>query len=145
MKLVLTWIAVALSVVACATQYNPKPVEPTAFEQVCTKALQEYGALCKDLEAPIVVYSQVVDDLEYYGFYYPGEPYIFVNPYGDHVEKTLIHEIVHYVLHELDLVIERCESEEIAREWASELTDTEVDATWRIRYRCGGGFNRSPM
>jgi len=85
---------------------------------------------CANIEAPYVVWTQATRAFGAYGAYVPGEPHILVDPQGDHIWTTVIHEMAHYVLY-WNSIDDRCKSEEVARYVAG-----QSDPTWRIRYGC---------
>lgn len=107
------------------------------FEYACEYVEYAYGYNCDGLDAPTVVLSKVVSPF-YYGFYYSGESYIFVNPRISPAKQdsTIVHEAVHYILDHKDAGFSRCESEEAAR-WAHHAYErTKYDDGWRKRYGC---------
>ena len=143
-KLIAVWLLAALAVGACAsasTSNTTKRAEPSAFELVCAKSLQTYGTGCDDIDAPAIIFTDLVRVLEAYGAHIPGEPQIFIRP-GLSVHRTymlIVHETVHYVLYQLDIQMDMCRSEAIARNWTADITNTIVDPDWRRRYRCKRG------
>ena len=112
------------------------PAVPTSddhFAYVCYKLEQMYDVPCGELQAPIIVYSVIINDASgrwqtWHGIYYHGEPYIFINPDSDEdVDKIILHETGHYIIYELDLPPkgDTCEGERVVRlisggEWGEE-------------------------
>lgn len=99
--------------------------ELSYFEYVCQELTALYPeSSCADLAEPIVITSAIIDDAagrwaRWYGVYYHGEIYIFVNPDNtpEQTEQTIIHEMVHYVVWHNDLPPKDdvCENERVAR------------------------------
>jgi len=142
-KLILTWIMVAFATGACAMQYNVQKAPPTAFEKICAKVETAFATQCGDLAEPTVVYTRIIESVGYgvIGVHINGEPYIFVHPRDDANEEIkthwiVYHEMVHYVLYELGLRDNRCQSEDVAREWTSTEFDFPVDPNWKTNYGC---------
>ena len=133
------WVAFVALLLAwgAETGGGTKAPESSAFTQVCEAVEKEYEVVCADLEPPIIVISNIVS-MKYYGVYYPGEPYIFINKgYPSRNSATIIHETVHYVLHERSLFkFGRCESEKAARLITERITGDPRDLTWPTRYKC---------
>ncbi len=109
------------------------PTRDDHFAYVCYKFEQIYDVPCSDLQAPIIVYSVIIDDASgrwetWHGIYYYGEPYIFVNPGSDEdVDEIILHETGHYIIYELALPPkgDTCEGERVVRlisggEWEEE-------------------------
>jgi hypothetical protein len=123
---------------SCATFLNTTPKEQTDFEYVCAAVEVD----CKELGivAPIAVISAVVGS-GYYGFYYPGEPYVFITKFpGNETTQTIIvHETTHYVLYEAGIRKGRCHSERVARRVTAEFKGLEYDPTWETQYGCQNG------
>lgn len=127
------WLLGAVSCAYLATELSWK--ELTSFEYVCEELKIMYpSTTCEDLDPPIIIRSEIIDDASgrwshWYGVYYRGEPYIFVNPDNDDEQNaiTILHEMVHYVVYnnELPPMDDTCLGEEIARqisggEWTDE-------------------------
>lgn len=107
------------------------------FEYACKYTEYAYGYNCDGLEAPTVVLSKVVFPM-YYGFYYHGESYIFVNPRINtrQQDSTIVHETVHYILDHKEAGFSRCESEEAARYAHHSYERSEYNDNWRKGYKC---------
>lgn len=90
-----------------------------------------------DIEDPIVVRSKLVPS-PYYGLYYPGEPYVFINYWisDERAWETEVHETVHYILWNLKPWVRNCEQESVARALTALILNTEYDHSWWIRYGC---------
>lgn len=133
-RLLLSWLLVAVSIAGCITYQNKTKITPPPdpFEMVC-EALE---ADCSDVEEPVIVYTRLTQFLGVLGGHIGGETYIFVDPDGPHMWKTVLHETVHYVAWQTGITRERCESEEMARVVASRLTNTEVRPGWAENYGC---------
>jgi len=105
--------------VGCAAQ--------SEFDYVCDELEVIYDISCDNLSAPILVYSELVEYNGWYGVYFRGEHYIFINPnYPNMFLEIERHETVHYVLDHLGIyeLITKCEGERIARlisfgEWSA--------------------------
>lgn len=103
-----------------AASVNEARREPTSFEIACRGVYEEFGEACAGLDEPIVVVSNVIK-LDFWrrlqGVYFPGEKYVFIAPDAIEPGKTVIHEMVHYILHMKQLVPDedKCEHERIAR------------------------------
>jgi hypothetical protein len=90
---------------------------------------------CTDIAPPIVVTTNMMGAFRLHGAYFPGENYIFVDP--DSPEHTIVHEMTHYLLYEMNLFRnDRCGSEYMARRVHHAWEGTEYDDTWRAQYRC---------
>ena len=134
--LILSWLLVAASIAGCITYDNrtSTPPPPDPFKMVC-----EYLENECDFDAPIIVESRMIQYIGFGGVLggtIGGEKYVFVDPDGPHLWKTILHEIVHYVAWNGGITVEQCESEELARNVASALTNTEVDERWWENYGC---------
>ncbi len=137
-----TMIAIAAMLIFACTALVVTPPPPTPFEQICEKVKEQYDKDCGDLAPPIIIFSQIVPRLNprFRGVYFNGENYIFIHPDKSEPEITIIHETVHYVINKTGALIYatgRCESEEMARVWTAEITDTVYVDDWRARYQCG--------
>jgi hypothetical protein len=114
----------------------------TEWEATCKLVEQESEATCDGLEPPTVIVTKLVGAIGACGAFTWDEEFIFINPDADNlchsIEKTRIHETIHYILwySESGRVREVCESEHLARKWASILTGSDVDPTWPQRYGC---------
>ena len=141
-QLILVWLAVALSIGACATTWQDEAPEPTLFELVCEKAYEEYKVTCSALMPPIVVTTRLLDGIPARGGHLGGEPYVFVHPEaasdddGSTLESVEYHETVHYVLSNLGLRESRCQSEAVARAWTAEQFGVPESLFWRFLYGC---------
>lgn len=121
---VLLGLAAATLFTACHALYSFWPRPPTDFGYVCQQIELMYEVGCGTLEAPTVVYSDIINSASgwgyWHGVYYHGESYIFINPQSpvDMQNEILLHEMTHYVLYELQLIPdnETCEQERVARE-----------------------------
>lgn len=144
MKLILG-VLCSLLLASCATNKVEVLPPPTAKELICKQTEWEG---CLDVDDPIKVISNVVNSA-YYGFYYPGEPYIFINKYlsKSMTWRTEIHETVHYMSHELEREEgdTRCKSEELARVVTAKILNLTYDDSWRDRYACHGGKVYKPQ
>jgi len=105
----LFWLLGAASCAYLVTEV-PKIIYPTHFEYVCRELEIMYPeASCRGLDEPLIIYSNIIGDASgwqwWYGVYYKGEPYIFINPNNlDSKQQEVIrHEMVHYVIWHLDL------------------------------------------
>ena len=137
-RLILAWILVAVSIWGCS-QYAANTQAPvTTFEYTCEALTDHYEWLnCADLVPPTIVTSRVVGPM-YLGFYYPGEPYIFVRwdlPPA-RARNIIVHETVHYILDHLNILVTRCHSEFLAREITATYASFPIDPDWRQRYKC---------
>ncbi len=129
---VMTLLAMAgLSACALIIQnFTPVPYTPSQpFEYACQELEKMYDVACGDLEAPTIIYSRVVYE-GFYGVYYPGEPYIFINSGSppEMWEEIVLHEMGHYVIYELELPgrYDTCEGERVVREISGgEWTDAD--------------------
>lgn len=111
------------TIVGYTIAQNRVPTKSEPFEYVCYKLEEMYGVPCDDLPAPLIIYSEIIDDASgggWYGVYYSGEPYIFVDPHleDEFKAQVVLHEIGHYVIYELDLPPkgDTCEGEAVVRE-----------------------------
>lgn len=142
------WIAVFLLTVAATLwlqkievlwQEDHHELADEAFELVCAEVESRYNYTCEGIEAPTIVITGVLP-WGYWGAYYPGEKYIFVNLETPSHKKwlTILHETTHYVAHNTGLIspYDNCTHEETAREVSAAITSTEVDPTWVVRYGC---------
>lgn len=133
-----------------APAQNEVQMPAEQWEYVCN-ALPEQGyeeVDCSLTPPPVLVISQIVPDSadegeELYGFTYPGEIYIFLNP--DHPELwdvIMVHEATHYLLAQtygvgwMPTAVGRCESERVARVVHHAYEGTEYDDEWRLWYGC---------
>ena len=140
-RLILAWILVAVSAIGCAQYAEIKPVIRTTFEVACEALEERYvsriSCEASNLTAPIIVKSHVVAP-RYLGFYYHGEPYIFVrwDLSPDRTRAVVVHETVHYIIDHLGILVSRCDGEELARTITAEYMGKPVDPTWKDRYGC---------
>jgi hypothetical protein len=140
------WLAIlaAIGLTSAVPETAPHPVTPSEqYDFACEYLDAFYDVQCGDLESPFVIISRVVDS-RYYGFYFPGENYIYINPNASPVDQaeTIIHETTHYILHfKGDARFNRCLSEEVARRVHHLWGDTEYDDEWRGLYNCPKGYN----
>ena len=135
-KLILSWLLAAVAIGGCVAYSNKEAPPLTPFEEVCLLAEVYFDESCGNLRPPTLIYTSLLAELSIVGAYVHGEQYIFVHPRDPELEDTVIHETVHYVLWELDLVQGRCYSENVAREWSAIISGLPVDDTWRERYEC---------
>jgi hypothetical protein len=118
---ILLGLAAGVIFTAChAFITRDKPL--TDFEYVCEAVRVMYNVGCGELEPPIVVYSKIIQEAsrgQWRGVWIWYENYVFVDPDLDDEQKhkTTLHEISHYVLHNLGLVEieDTCEHERVAR------------------------------
>lgn len=140
-KLWLAWILVLISAIGCAQfagTFGSKQSLNPSFEFACDAIEGRFDWVsCKDLAAPIIVTSKVVDG-RYLGFYYHGERYIFIRWDLDPVRArdVIVHETVHYIIDHLGILMSHCHSEAMAREITSEYSGKPEDPTWKKRYGC---------
>lgn len=144
---VLASVAVAGCASAPVEQWQMPPDE-WAFVCQQTKAHGYDEVDCAKTPPPIIVVSEVVEDMAagweiLYGFTYPGEVYIFINPnHPEMAGEIRVHESVHYLLTQtyglngMPNAVPRCESEDIARVIGSEWSGKPVDPSWRRGYNC---------
>lgn len=133
MRKLITLLSILL-LSSCTAFTNQKP--PTEHEFVCAALDLD----CEELGIvpPIPVISAVVGS-GYYGFYYPGEPYVFItkNPGPkETISNILVHEGTHYVLYEAGIRTGRCASEREARRVTAEYKGEEYDSSWEAQYGC---------
>lgn len=132
------WMAAVLVIGACVTNDIIEEVVPPTPQELICEHTQWEG--CMDVAEPIVVISDVVSPL-YNGFYFHGEPYIFINPYLGEPQTyyTIVHETVHYLIEELGLteLNTRCKSELTARLVTAAVTEWEYEDKWIELYKCG--------
>ncbi len=112
-----TWLATLIE--------PPSPERTDHFAYVCAALYEIYFVSCVTVEAPTIIYSNIINDASgwrtWYGVYYHGEPYIFINPdygLGDvDLDELILHEMGHYVIYELDLPPKEdtCEGERVVR------------------------------
>lgn len=122
------------------------------WEYVCNALIEQgYDKVdCSLTPPPVVVISAIVPDSadvgeELYGFTYPGEIYIFLNPEHPEMWNTImVHESVHYLLAQtygldgMPDAVGRCESERVARIVHHQYEGTEYDGSWVLYYGCYG-------
>jgi hypothetical protein len=143
-KLIAVWIAVAISVGACVgLQENLH--DPTEFELVCEKLEQETEATCDGVDEPLVLVTRLTTALGLLGLRPTDEAVVMVAPKEDlrlatdgaiTQEMVIFHEIVHYVLEQVGLKESRCQSEQVARDWTTEVKGAPYDPNWKIKYGC---------
>lgn len=133
-----------LGLTSCAWVYSMLDIEPDredTFKYVCYKLEQMYGVSCGSLDAPIVVFSDIIIDAAgygggWYGVYYHGEKYVFINPTApeDMWIEIILHETGHYVIHELGLPPDgdSCEGERVVRE----ISGGPWDDAAKVSYGC---------
>jgi len=104
--------------------------EAESYDYACLMMsdLFQYDA-CAHMDPPQVIWTQLPAAVRAYGVYIPGEPYVFVDPLGNHVWTTVIHEMTHYIAY-WNSIDDRCISEELARYVAGQPGE------WRTRYGC---------
>lgn len=151
-RLIAVWIAALLSVAACTTLTYDGNTEPQWFQQVCKLVEQDHAGACEGLTAPEVVESSAPMLLDAYGFYIPGERYVYtltdallrqfqeLNPTFDvpDMYEVRLHETVHYIADWAGMNLGRCASEALAREVTARWKGLVDDGSWRARYGCGG-------
>ena len=127
-----------LSLLATIFMYTPSPhYADEEFALVCNKLDREYVISCGDLQSPLVVYTNLVGNMGAIGLWVHGEHVVFIDPDSRvPFKQVIIHETIHYTLWHLNLIRSKCVSEEYARNWTAELTDTEVDPKWWKKYGC---------
>jgi hypothetical protein len=136
-KLLKTLVAVGFIALTACTVYielDYKAPPPSLFEVACT----ELRVDCTNIVPPTVIYSEVIAPYGAIGLYVHGEPYVYINPLSSGVpfDQIELHETVHYVMYESGILNDRCVSEEAARVITARHFNTEVDWTWRKRYKC---------
>jgi hypothetical protein len=113
-----------------------EPPPPTAFDIAC----EELRLDCSNIPPPLVIYTtdpKLLNGNQNLGVYWRGFDLIYINS-GRHVmpwDAVELHEMVHYVLHQLNDV-PRCKSEEMARVITARVYNMEVNPAWRGVYRC---------
>ncbi len=93
-------------------------VEP--FDYVCEQVAiaMDDPDVCEGMAPPQVIITDVINMNPWQplnGVYVPGEPYVFVSPTGQNPQRTIEHEITHYVLWTKYKLTDKCEHERIAR------------------------------
>ena len=118
MKLFLAGLTLAGSLALAAAEVQ----KGDPFDYVCEQvsAVYETSGICSGLEPPEVILSEVLNLNSWTrlnGVYLRGEKYIFVSPTSTNVQRTIEHEMTHYILDTLSLVGETdvCEHERVAR------------------------------
>jgi len=142
-KLVATWIAVALSIGACAWQHQATH-EPTEFEQVCAVLEAKELASCEGVLEPEIIYTELLDIFSgewgtIHGMTFYDESRIFINSMSDeNLSDILVHEVVHWVLRkgrsEEDR-LSRCDGEALTRDIVYEMRGVPP-GNWRAGYDC---------
>jgi hypothetical protein len=134
-KIALATLLLAVTVATAKTEIEL--VDP--FDYVCEEVGNIYSKpdVCEGMPEPIVIVTDAINTnpwLRLNGVYLPGERYVFVSPTGTNPERTIEHEITHYVLHNAKLVDDKdkCEHERIARHVAGQAWDDPTKA----RYGC---------
>lgn len=139
--MVMLVFAALASCTLIATVSEPSvPTRNTPFQYVCYQIESIYDVPCGDLAEPVVIISDIINDAAYpsswYGVYYHGEGYVFVNPdTGDwSLLDVILHEMSHYVIWELNLnpVEDECEEERVVRE----ISDGVWDQLEKDKYGC---------
>lgn len=103
----------------------------TDFEYVCREVNKEYDISCENLAEPTIVMDGFLPKMfNAWGVLQPGSTFIYVDPNGPWPNKTIIHEIVHYVLDQNKVKANVCQHEEIARRIADQ------PGAWRHIYGC---------
>lgn len=117
-------ICVVFTIGHAVLKTNRHVESTTEWEQVCNAVYVYYDETCTNLEPPTVVESSIIGLADWppgvitYGLYFEGEPWIFVRPGLTSSERSIVimHEMFHYIDHELDdLVPDQCEEERMAR------------------------------
>lgn len=138
-------IGAALLLTSLLAFAHPDPEGDLIKHAICSATRWEG---CKEVPAPIAVKSTwIVELLErtmpgyfLYGFYIPGEPYIYVRTDIERIRmyETLVHESIHYYYNNTrpEGSDNRCESEYFARYYTTKVLSTEFDTTWWERYSC---------
>jgi hypothetical protein len=141
-KLVGVWILVALAACACTAQYQMTKSFDT-WDAACAAVKEEYGEnLCRGLDRPQVVQTQLLQILGALGVFVHNEYYVFVGNEayltlnGVTYDEVVFHETVHYILWHSEAERERCASEGMARKLTAEQFDIPESPTWRIQYGC---------
>lgn len=114
------------------------------IEIILTLCLMMGGSkeVCLKIPVPIIVESQVVDNLSYatstsyLGFHFKGEPYIFIDPHIVDKQAVIVHESVHYVQDYLFPDMTPCEKEAQAFEIEATFVGAQLTDEWREWYGC---------
>jgi hypothetical protein len=89
---------------------------------------------CEGITMPMIIYTDIMGELGYYGAYMPGEHIVFIDPQAP--AATVVHEVTHYMLWAAGARVSRCTSEEAARRVHHAWEGTEYNEEWRQRYGC---------
>lgn len=140
-------VLIGVLLLGCASMDVEPVAEQTVFDRVC----ESMEVDCSDVTPPIIVYTQLVDELPCYmctynGLAFDGEPYVFVNSMKSEEQQswTAFHETVHYVVFQKDIPLTRCENEMVARKLTALEFNFEYDDEWLERYRCNADGTDMP-
>jgi len=122
--------AILLFLVAVSTMAHDAQPNRTAFDYVCT----ELSVNCEGINPPDIVITEIMGEFGLWGAYMPGENRLYIDP--DAPPETMVHEMVHYILYEINAGFGKCFGEELARVVHHRWANTPYDDSWRQRYRC---------
>lgn len=132
---------VVVTLLSSCSLLKPKTPEEYGWETMCRLVDREYGYSCKGIELPKVVYEPMEGGLQ--GWYGGGDT-VHVReglPLEDRM-ATLIHEYVHYLHVQLDMLIvpgparEICWSESEAWHITELVTGKDTSNWWRAYPHC---------
>ena len=108
-------------------------VTDAAYAYVCDEVVKiNQQFTCEGFDKPVIIVTGLLNEMDLVGAYYPGDPFVFINPESEEPLVVLLHEMAHYVLYHNGLSTERkCLHELLARTIAG-----DDDDEWRAVYGC---------
>ncbi len=107
-------LAILLTGTAC---YSPPAEEELSnWDYVCLNMENISEYTCDGLPQPTVIETYMVEYAGWEGVYFMGEPNIFISPVADDRDRTIQHEMGHYIIFNSGGEdISGCEQERIVR------------------------------
>jgi len=107
-------------------------VPDSVVQFVCGRLETRYSEVdCEDAPTPILILTEAPKMLGAAGMYVSGEPHVLIDPTSPARASALLHEVAHFLIYELGLGLDRCESEAAAMY----VTGEEFNG-WQEQYNC---------
>ena len=145
-KKILLLACILASGLALGKTEGPEYLDKDLWKWGCSYMHIFHGTTCKGIERPKILWTEFrwttlkgQPNKKMLGMYYHGSDYIKVNVVLLGTEKArsvTLHEAIHYIVHENNLDVDRCENEEIARRAHHAFEKTEYKDDWKEWYRC---------
>ena len=125
----------------------PEAMDKDLWNWSCDYMRIFYGTSCKKIEPPKILWTEFrwtnkgEPNLRMLGLYWHGSPFINVNVRlagKDKARHVIVHESIHYIIHENNLEVSACKNEEIARRAHHAFEGTKYKDDWKTWYNCVG-------